>query len=70
MTLDEHRAAAVAAGVLEIADPSWDVAGIHVAQAVRLTDLRRSQQHLGRRVLRVVHPVVLVERGDVPRYVG
>ena len=37
------------------------------AEAGAMADLCGTHQHLGGRVLRIVHPVILVERRHVPR---
>src|SRR5438093_1091984 len=42
----------------------------HELEAGRRPDLTRPHQRFGRRVVGVGHPVVLVERGDVPRDLG
>ena len=67
---DQALAAGVAGGVLEVADAPGQVAGVDVAQARVAADRGRALQHRRRGVRRIGHPVVLVERGDVPRDVG
>src|SRR5437016_418463 len=67
---DQGRLAARAAGVFVAAHPARQVAGVDVLQAGRLTDARGPEQRLGRGVVRVLHLVVLVERGDVPGDAG
>jgi len=56
----------VAARVLEIADAARSVAGVDVLEARRARDLGGANEHLRRRVLRIRHAVVLVERRHVP----
>src|SRR5438132_8669863 len=51
-----------------IAEGAGDIARIDVAQPCALTDLIRAEQMLRSR-RRVVHLVILVVRGDVPRNV-
>src|SRR3989454_7914993 len=66
----QRRLARGAARVFIAADPARKVAGIDVLQAGRLPDRRRSEQGLRRRVIRVLHLVVLVEGGHVPGDAG
>src|SRR2546430_6083522 len=62
----QRRLARGAAGVFVAADPARKVAGIDVLQAGRLADRRRPEQGLRRRVVGVLHLVILVEGGHVP----
>src|SRR6266576_1419047 len=63
---DQGRLAARAAGVFVAADPTGKVARVDVLQAGRLTDAGGPEQRLGCGVVGVLHPVVLVEGGDMP----
>src|SRR5438094_3251719 len=66
----QRRLARGAASVFVTADPTRKVACIDVLQAGRLADRRRPEQGLRRRVVRVLHLVVLVEGGHVPGDAG
>src|SRR5437879_5785619 len=68
--VDQRGLAAGTAGVLVTAHPAGQVAGIHVLEAGRLADPRRTEQGLDGSVVRVLHLVVLVEGGDVPGDAG
>src|SRR5207253_6280280 len=66
----QRRLARGAAGVFVASDRARKIAGIDVLQAGRLTDRGSSEQGLRRRVVRVLHLVVLVEGGHVPGDAG
>src|SRR6516162_3140129 len=68
--LDDHLAAGRAAGVFERSDPSRQVSRVHVAQPAGAGDLGGPQQHLRRRIRRIRHLVVAVERRHVPWDLG
>src|SRR6202171_169335 len=67
---DQGGLAAGAARVLVPAHPAGQVSGVDVLEAGLLANARSPQQGLGRGVVRVLHLVVLVKAGDVPRDAG
>src|SRR6266849_9385380 len=70
VALDQQLAAVRAPRMLPAPDPAREIARVDELEAGRRPDLTRSHQRFGRRVVGVGHPVVLVERGDVPRDLG
>ena len=56
--------------MLPTVDSTREVTRVDELQARRRPDLARAKQRLGRGVVGIGHPVVLVERGDVPRNFG
>src|SRR5262249_50312741 len=66
VSLDEQCTALMAPRVLEIADLTRQVSRVDVSQAITPADFGRAHQHFRSGVLRIVHSVVLVERGHVP----
>src|SRR3974390_3415250 len=54
-------------GVFEVVDLPRQVARVHVTKAISASDLRRLEQHVNRRIRRLLHLVVAVKCGDMPR---
>src|SRR5207253_6947220 len=70
VALDQELPAVGAPGMLPTVDSTREVTRVDELQARRRPDLARAKQRLGRGVVGIGHPVVLVERGDVPRNFG
>src|SRR5579862_2579084 len=69
VAIDQSGLALGTAGVLPLADAAGQVAGVDKAQAFFRANLGGPHECLWRGRLRVGHPVILVERRDVPRNV-
>ena len=68
--LDQQLATARAISVLVRACAAGQIARIHVMQSCLQANLRRADQIIGRRIVRIEHPVVFVECRHVPRDIG
>ena len=61
----------MASRVLEITHLPWQVAGVHVAESGAARRWPRHASSISAEVLAgILHPVILMKRGDVPRNSG
>src|SRR5437763_2188759 len=67
VALNQHFPAVVTTGIFQIADHSRQISGVNVFQARLLSDFSCTLQIFGLCVIRIVHLVVFVKRGHVPR---